>query len=212
MGECGMEAAFFNSEKEEHHAGLHVNQPRDRLSKRPPAKCFRFLNPTQTLLPGAHHYHGKRPAVHCSNTAKIKDASPPENFQGIAEHALFSRFCRVRRVQDDRRTCTEQADRNALPTVAFIESVSNAGTEHAINPALQDSRGLAPPVRVHNDDPVCGTKFVAVHLHLRVDLARLRNLLGKKKRVEAFCAEVMEHDVVPAFQQVIAHGMSDGMV
>ena len=72
--------------------------------------------------------------------------------------ALYLACCgRVGRVEHHGHLGLEQSDRHALAGIALQKLVRHAGTNHAVDPALQDGRRLAPPVRMHDDDAIgCG--------------------------------------------------------
>jgi len=132
------------------------------------------------------------------DAAEREDAALPDRLQRVAERLALARRRGVGGVEHDRGARAQQAHRDALAAVALLEPVGDARADHAVHPALQDRRRLAPPVRVDDHDPVGGGELLAVARERRRKRRALRELPLREDRIEPLGVEVVEHDIVPA--------------
>ena len=106
----------------------------------------------------------------------------------------------------------EQADRNALSSIPFLKAVGHADADHAVDPALEDRRRLAPPVGVDDDDAFCPGDLVSVLLDLWGQRCIIRDLLPRQQGIEPLGIEVVVADLVPVVLQGLHDRLGDGVV
>ena len=116
-----------------------------------------LLQPRQALLERAGHYYPEHPALKDLNPAQREDAVAPQSLQGVSEDLALALRRRVGGIEDHRGFRTQQTEGNALAAVPLLELVGDVNAQDPIDPALEDGRWLAPPVRMYDDDAV-GTR------------------------------------------------------
>ena len=87
---------------------------------------------------------------------------------------------RVGGVQDDGGLRAQEPDRHPFARVALLELVGDTWPNDAIDPAGEDRRGLAPPVRVDDDDSVRRGEVVGVAPKPARERGVLRDLGSRK--------------------------------
>jgi len=150
--------------------------------------------PRDALLRCAGDDHRERPALDVFHAAQTEDTFLPEQFQGVAKDFFLPLVRRVSGVENNRHPGLEQADGHAFALVAFDKVIRHFGPQHAVNPALEDGRRHAPPVRMHDDDAVRIGDFIAVSGHNRIKLRVLLEFRRGKQRWKLFLAQVVKDD------------------
>ncbi len=171
-----------------------------------------FVQPSLPLVGSARHNDTKDPAANKRYAAQIEDASLPQCLQRIAENRSLPCLGGVGRIEYQRCSGAEQADGNALATIAFFETISDAGTENAIDPSLQNRWRLPPPIGMDNHNPFRTAQLLTVLLDLRRHNGRFRNFFLPQERVEPFGIKIMEHHLVAIRTKNLADGVGQSVV
>ena len=105
----------------------------------------------------------------------------------------------------------EQANRDTGFAAAGGEIVSDAATQHAVDPALEDGGRLAPPVRVDDDKAIGGLNLREMGGKLRAG-RRVHQLLRRHYGIEALNIQIAERDAVPQRMKRFPRSCGDGVI
>ena len=108
--------------------------------------------------------------------------------------------------QHDGRLARQQTD-HALGR----ELVGDALAEDAVDPALEDRRRLAPPVRMHDDIAVGLGQFAAMAGDDRVGRGALGDFAVGQDGIEGFLIEVVKDDLMAGGAELFGRRCGDGV-
>jgi hypothetical protein len=111
-----------------------------------------FGKPSLPLCLCAGHDNTEGSPIDVMNTAQIEYAILPDQFQWVAKDGSLSFCVGIGGVEDSSRPSIQETSWNSFSLVPFNEFVGDPRPNYSINPSLQNSRGLPPPIWVNYDN------------------------------------------------------------